>query len=256
MAQTRPICKFCGKPGSSDEHIIAQWIGRLLSEGAPPGAHFVFHHRSAHPEVGIPERVKTAKLPSYRTRAFCRPCNNGWMSELEVRVRPVLEPLILGKPRILSREDQALLSFWATKTLFGFQALEHESTEWARPEDYAELHELQAPLPRSQVWLGAGEPKGEIAWQRAHSYRLNEAAPEQIDGFGATLTIGHAVFYLAIGYTARPGLRLRYDAAMALKEIWPSTRDELHWPPTVTVPKNTPTGLTSLVVRNSVIVTR
>jgi hypothetical protein len=252
MAQTRPICKFCGNAGSSDEHIIAKWIGRLLSEGAPPGTHYVFHHRSANPEAGIPEHGKTAKLPAYRTRAFCEPCNNGWMSKLETRVQPVLEPLILGKPRTLSRDDQALLAFWATKTLLGFQTLEQESTEWARLEDYIELHELQAALPKTQVWLGAGERKEEVAWHRAHSYHRNGS--EQIDGFGATLTICHAVFYLTIGYAARPGLRLRYDAAFALKEIWPSARAELRWPPTVTLPKNTPNGLTALVVRNSVIV--
>jgi hypothetical protein len=252
MAQTRSICKFCGEAGSSNEHIIAKWIGRLLSEGAPPGTHYVFHHRSANPEAGIPEQDKTAKLPAYRTRAFCKPCNNGWMSELEKQVRPTLEPLILGKPHTLSRDDQAVLAFWATKTLLGFQTLEHESTKWARPEDYAELHALQAALPKSQVWLGAGEHKGEVAWHRAHSYHRNGTGSEQVDGFGATLTVGHAVFYLAIGYTAPPGLRLRNDAALALKQIWPSSRDELQWPPTLILPKNTSTGLTSLVVGNSV----
>ena len=254
MAQTRPTCKFCGTPGSSKEDIVAKWIGRLLSEGAPPGTHYVFHHRSTHPDIGIPDQAKTANLPAVLTRAFCEPCNNGWMSELETRVRPILEPLILGKPRTLSKEDQATLAFWATKTLLGFQAREDAGTTWARPEEYTELYALQAALPKSQVWLGASEHMGDVARHYAHDYRLNESERDQIDGFGAGLTIGHAVFYFAIGYTAPLGLRLRYDAALALKQIWPSTRDELHWPATLKLPKYKPRQLTGLVVRNSVIV--
>jgi hypothetical protein len=87
-----------------------------MSQPVMPGATYVFHHRSSHPEVGIPERDKMAKRPAYISRAFCRDCNGGWMSRLEERVQPVLEPLALGKPVILSLEDQEVLSFWATKT--------------------------------------------------------------------------------------------------------------------------------------------
>ena len=250
MTQEQRTCRFCGQPGSSEDHIIPKWIGRLLSEGAPPGTHYVFHHRSANPEAGVPEHGKTAKLPAYVTRAFCEPCNNGWMSDLETRVRPALEPLVLGESRTLSRDEQGLLAFWATKTLLGFQALEDESTEWARPDEYSELYKYKAALPNSQVWLGAGEHEGDVAWHRAHTYAIGS---EQIDGFGATLAVGHAVFYLAIGYAARPGVRLRYDAAFALKEIWPSARDELRWPPAVTLPKATPEGVAPLVQRHNVI---
>jgi hypothetical protein len=254
MAQTRPICKFCGASGSSKEDIIAKWIGRLLSEGAPPGTHYVFHQRFTHPDVGIPDQAKTANLPAVHTRAFCKGCNEGWMGKLEEHVKPILEPLILGKSATLSIDEQQLLAFWATKTLLGFQAREDMSTTWARPADYVELHKLQAPLPNSQVWLGASEHKGGVAQHYAHDYRLNESEDDQIDGFGAALTIGHAVFYFAIGYTAPLGLRLRYAAALALKQIWPSTRDGLHWPPTLKLPRYTPMELTSLVVLNSVIV--
>ena len=176
------------------------------------------------------------------------------MGKLEEHVKPILEPLILGKSATLSVDEQQLLAFWATKTLLGFQAREDMSTTWARPADYVELHDLQAPLPNSQVWLGASEHKGGVAQHYAHDYRLNESEDDQIDGFGAALTIGHAVFYFAIGYTAPLGLRLRYAAALALKQIWPSTRDGLHWPPTLKLPRYTPMELTSLVVLNSVIV--
>jgi hypothetical protein len=251
MAQTQSTCKFCGGEGLSDEHIFAKWIGRLLAEGAPPGAHYVFHHRSAHPEAGIAEHDKTAKLPAYRTRSFCRRCNNGWMSRLEQRVQPILEPLILGEPRTLSRSDQETLAFWATKTLLGFQSIDHPTTTWARPEDYAALYEAQAPLPNSQVWLGAND-HGDAGWQRAHQIRLHGNVSERVDGFGATLTVGHAVFYLLIGYAGRVGTRLRYEAAYALKEIWPTVRDELEWPPAVTLPRHPSTGVTELVVANSV----
>lgn len=249
MSQPR-TCLFCAVAGGSNEHIIAKWIGRLFSQGAPPGSTYVFRHHSAHPEVGIGPREKTAKQPAYKTRAFCKSCNNGWMSQLEERGRPILEPLALGRARTLSTADQEALAFWATKTLFGFQSIEHPSSKWARAEDYAALYRLQAPLPYSQVWIGATEPRG-VAWQRAHHFRFNEAS-QSIDGFGATLTIGHAVFYVLIGYAGRVGLRLRYEAAFALKEIWPGASAELEWPPVTRLPTLPDTGVTKLVVENGI----
>jgi hypothetical protein len=253
MAQTRSTCKFCGGEGLSDEHIFAKWTGRLLTKDVPPGARYVFRHRSAHPEAGIAEHDKTASMPAYRTRSFCARCNNGWMSRLEERVRPILEPLILGEPRTLSSSDQETLAFCATKTLLGFQSIDHPTTQWARPEDYAALYAAQAPLPYSRVWLGATDDGGG-GWQRAHEIRLRGNSSEHSDGFGATLSIGHAVFYLLIGYGGRVGTRLRYQAAFALKEIWPSAREELKWPPSITLPELPATGVTELVVRNSITV--
>lgn len=246
-------CLFCGGAGSSREHIIAQWIGRALDLPPVPGVDFVYLHRSENPEAGIPVREKQAERPAYFTRAFCRGCNGGWMARLEQRVRPVLEPLLLGRHRTLSNDDQRLLAMWAMKTILAFQSVEEPITTWARVEDYRTLYRSQAPLPNSQVWLGANF-HGEPSWYRAHSIRLRGSAAGDVDGFGATLTVGHTVFYLVVGYAAPVGMRLRHDAAVAMKEIWPRRQRDVTWPPPLALRNEQPQGLPEYLAHHSVLV--
>jgi hypothetical protein len=256
MTQTRRTCLFCGETAkTSDEHIIAKWIGRMFRERFGPDVKVGFRHQWEHPELGIPSRDKRARLPAFRTRAFCEGCNGGWMGRLEERVKPILEPLILGMPTTLSINEQQMLAFWATKTVLAFQSIEHELTAWARPEDYANVFRRQAPLACSQLWLGVTSPLPAVHY-RAHRYPvpMRGRNSEDIHGFGATLAVGHAVFYILVGYAGRVGMRLRYDAAFALKQIWPSTRSELEWPPRRGLSEDEIGDLPNYLVNNSVIV--
>jgi hypothetical protein len=216
------------------------------------GVSFMYRHGSANPEAGVPMRTKRAKRPAYFTRAFCRGCNGGWMSRVEQRVQPVLEPLLHGRPRTLSSDDQQVLALWATKTVLAFQSVEEPVTTWARPEDYVSVYRDQQPLSCSQVWIGANA-HGEPAWYRAHSMRLPGQPATALDGFGATLTVGHAVFYLLIGYAGRAGMRLRYDAAAAMREIWPGRQRDIAWPPPLVLREREPQGLAEYLARHSVL---
>jgi hypothetical protein len=113
-------------------------------------------------------------------------------------------------------------------------------TSWARPEDYTELYEAQAPRPNSKVWLG-GNPNKLTTWHHAHRYPvpLHGRDPQEVHGYGASL----ALFYVLVGYAGPVGLRLRDDAARALKEIWPVRRSTLKWPPTIAFPSDEPQAI-------------
>jgi hypothetical protein len=54
---------------------------------------------------------------SKRLKVVCRTCNNGWMSRMENRTRPILMRLIQGIPHRLSSFDQAILAAWTAKTI-------------------------------------------------------------------------------------------------------------------------------------------
>lgn len=247
-------CLFCGRLGSSREHIVPQWIGRAFDVPSIPDVDIVNCHRSENPAAGIGLREKRAKGPAYYTRAFCERCNNGWMSALEEKVRPLLEPLLHGEPRRLGPDDQELLALWATKTILAFQSIEEPSTTWARPGDCHELFTTQRPLANSQVWLGC-TVHGSPAWYRAHTIRLRGSAEDAVDGFGATLTVGHAVFYFVLGFAGAIGMRLRYEPASALREIWPGGQREVDWPPRLALMDEQPQALPEYLARHCVLAT-
>jgi len=74
-----------------------------------------------------------------------------------------------------------------------------------------------------------------------------------VHGFGATITFGNVVFYMLVGYAGPVGMRMRYDAAVALKEIWPSRRGELDWPASVSLSESEIMNLAKYAETNSVI---
>jgi hypothetical protein len=219
-----------------------------------PGITIQFAHESTEPD-GTPRRPKRAQTTAYFTRAFCRDnCNGGWMSRLEEAVKPILEPMLHGKPwTTLSVDDQRLLAFWATKTAFAFQTQEGASTMWARPEHFEALYAEQGPLPDSQVWLGARE-RGHAGWYRAHTLRLPGSDEHDVDGFGVVLTVGFAVFWVVVPFTPSVKLRLVSEAAMATKPIWPGLGRSVAWPPAQSIVPINLTELPQRFVRSSRLV--
>lgn len=251
MTQRRNICRFCGNAGASREHIFAAWIGRAMMPPSVPGREIVFAHRSENPAAGVGPSIKRAKGTAFFTRAFCRECNGGWMSQLEENVMPVLAPMVKGQQRALEVDHQRLLAFWSVKTALAFQTVESATTMFARDVDYQELFdERRAPM-RARVWTGS-TPSGDDAWYRSHSIRVPASPAGSRDGFGVTLIVGHAIFYVLIGDEHPVDVRLRGDAALALRELAPADRDrQLRWPPPAPLRVVHPGGLGEYVVQHA-----
>lgn len=110
-------CTFCGNPGGSLEHIIAQClIKRMQAQDFPVQLR---HFKDGE---GATERPPH-RLKNYATRSVCAKCNNDWMGSLDASLERTFGPLIeptwpkMGS-RILKealREHEALTR-WALKT--------------------------------------------------------------------------------------------------------------------------------------------
>jgi hypothetical protein len=46
-------------------------------------------------------------IHDWKVKCVCEPCNNGWMRELEEKVRPLITPLIQGKEHTLGARTTA-----------------------------------------------------------------------------------------------------------------------------------------------------
>jgi hypothetical protein len=89
--QDRDTCAFCGLPfgprGSArqktGEDALPKWLlGVMPGEGS-----LTYTRQAVH---GGPLRVWTNKELAIVARQVCKKCNNGWMSDLENRAKPVL----------------------------------------------------------------------------------------------------------------------------------------------------------------------
>jgi len=109
------FCIFCAAPASSKEDAWPLWLLRQIRTNVP---------------ARIDAERGTQPLRSWRVvgagltvRFVCAPCNNGWMSELENRVKPIVLRLLDNTGTNLTVEEQTTLAAWAVKNAMVFEAL-------------------------------------------------------------------------------------------------------------------------------------
>ncbi len=108
-------CVFCQGLEVSKEHFWPSWMGSMLSEGRN-GSH-IHKIQSAEGKAEF-RTVKLKKLPgditTKKIRAVCAKCNNGWMSTIEKRIKPLMLRILGNECFSLSTIDQELLAQWIT----------------------------------------------------------------------------------------------------------------------------------------------
>ncbi len=72
------------------------------------------------------------EIASLRNKKLCHDCNTKWMADLEGRARPLLTPMILGRPHTLNPDQQITAATWATKTVMVLETAMGDSSD---PED-------------------------------------------------------------------------------------------------------------------------
>ena len=114
------ICAFCGGGQVTAEHVWPDWLVRLF-----PSTSIRVERSGGH---ALSYTQKSIKLT---VRAVCEGCNSGWMSDIENLAKPVLLPMIHGRPVRLGGPEQRAVAIWTIKTAIAFsdrhQALDFET---------------------------------------------------------------------------------------------------------------------------------
>jgi hypothetical protein len=116
MARASRYCIFCGGSPTTREHIWADWIAKYIPK-------LMLKHSSASSIINEDRSVqKISKIwggdpRSRQLQIVCGPCNHRWMSSLQKAAKPILIPLITGKPIFLNPARQELLAAWAAMSV-------------------------------------------------------------------------------------------------------------------------------------------
>jgi hypothetical protein len=128
-------CFFCGLPWTevhkSFEHIWPEWLHGYakVAPGKITRSLGILHNADTQEFIERPMTTFTsnASLLNLRTREVCRPCNGGWMSQVQQAVKPLFLTLADAAQGItlaaLSRSDARKVAFWVQMT-----AITHELT--------------------------------------------------------------------------------------------------------------------------------
>lgn len=185
---------------------------------------------------------------------LCRECNSSWLGgrgHIEDRVARVLRPLIVSaQPVVLNGAAQALLAFWAVKTVFlvelalrqMYPGLRSAEGYLASDVEWAWLREREEPHWRSMVWLGCWDCERQVRVNYEPSVAgLPTRDGTSLAGHLATFSLGFVVFqvysvdFLAAEQHGAPVWNTKPPAPLdgSLARIWPQ-QDAVRpvsWPP-------------------------
>lgn len=217
------LCVACGKVQKlSNEHALPSWLGKVvasLGDSAASSNGKVGHKYEGRPTSGV-VREWSAYGTDIKAQVVCEPCNNGWLSELENSLIPILTPLIEGKSRTLPTLECRLLTRWFLKTVLMLElagdrtqrVVPHVLEEWLRKD-------IQ-PRSNFSLWVcTAREASGIATAGRIASTQLGSGTPH--DAWMFAMVLGHVIF-VAIGTSsgARPP-RLSVPMANVVSQVWP-----------------------------------
>jgi hypothetical protein len=144
---------------ASKEHVFSKWLLKELKYLDAPIALYRTLADGSSTQVRVPVRLDDFKL-----KRVCRPCNNGWMSELESVAKPLLLGLIKEGRALdsLNEDERQILAKWAGKTAIiesyavGAESpVDPELLRWMRPrQDNTPGRFCVAACPQSRLAIG------------------------------------------------------------------------------------------------------
>jgi hypothetical protein len=117
-------CLFCEGTPVSLEHVWPEWTAAVWVD-APSYTH---DYKSGDELI----RSWPALGPDVTAKVVDKNCNDGWMSTLETRAKPLLVPMARGESVRLDEAEQKILALWALKTVLMFKSLELRSPSFNR----------------------------------------------------------------------------------------------------------------------------
>lgn len=227
-------CIFCGGGKLTREHIWPQWSAPIFGGQRDP--HHYDYATFLDRDTGERSRTKSywrqGGAHHKRLPVVCGACNNGWMSEIEAGVRPILEPMALGATRVLSVRDQMTLVEWIVMKLM---VAEHNIVPAVvTPHGVREAFRQSRMIPAGlQIGLWRCGDKGwRTRWDRYAMTVAHEA--DEFDGGQNTqdVTFGFGEVLVNALYCRVEGVQFAPEAsAEHALQLWPPTGSSLDWPP-------------------------
>jgi hypothetical protein len=215
-------CLFCGDTDArrTREHVFPRWLLRdfdLAEDGVAP------LHMSSDFKLLSRRLHRLADLVEGRV---CETCNNGWMSDLEVEVQPILGPLIAGTAELdqLTRSERLTLARWTVKTAY----MLNWSANYPRKVPTTHLRALMraADLPEQVVVMACPyDGDSRFAWLQGPTWMLDlvsvcreEAGQISARSYKISINLGRVMLMTACWPDPDWAYRLLSDVH---RNVWP-----------------------------------
>jgi hypothetical protein len=140
----------CGNSADSDEDVLPVWAREHLdAKTGRKGWQTYDLMPAGHPTPRVNKRPGPVKGFAIKARkAVCSECNNGWMSDLQNRVKSILLPLIDGEASTLRPTERTLLAEWSAMTAI---MQEYAGSASVPVQRRKHLYEERQPPPNTTI---------------------------------------------------------------------------------------------------------
>lgn len=190
------------------------------------------------------QRARQGPVISRKVRNVCENCNNGWMSTVVTRAKPIVEKLALSHSVAVSNEELASLAGWIALTNVMLEYANPAGSRAIPPSDRKHLMQHLVPPNDWSIWLGHyvgenWEPFGNIhiPFRYAKSTNTTQQSsglPDKFELQVSTFSVRHLLSHV---FTSTAASRIeeyrRFVLGMRwnLTQIWPAAENGLQWPP-------------------------
>jgi hypothetical protein len=228
-------CVFCGVGKVSNEHVYPIWFRKLFAERSGGKARWVDTSRPDFQEPGL----KFVEKLDVKVKRVCEGCNNGWMSQLETKAKPILSPMIMGDnlPISLSGSDQKIVAAWAFKTTLMADFFTRRPI--FRQPLHADFFRDKTPPKNCAIWTGAyvsafGPMAPLLLFRPSIGMVQTLKGIPKVKALSATAVLYFWMFQVLV-YGGQPLPTSRLKRITAVDQIWPATDSETSWPRDMTV---------------------
>lgn len=222
-------CVFCGNSVRNKktnrqracEHVFPAWVldqfgvGRESIEFSPMEAARDDGHSL---QMTVQTPIRHFDLNNFLLGAVCSTCNNGWMSRLETRIKPILENLAADTSAKIG--EQKALAKWAIKTAYVL-------SRYLKPP----VGRIPEKHGQQLVGDGLGLPKGVVVFHRqAADWRIWFSLCMSFDIRGVDSDAVQSRYQNAYKFLIQIGY------AQFLVQYYPNSQIEIGYDPTICMP--------------------
>ncbi len=222
-------CMFCQEQASSREDIWPQWLTKRF----PSSDASCMEAERGGQKLGTWKR-KSPKL--LLARCVCGSCNYGWMSKLEVEMKPIVESILDKRLRVLDASSQAVISVWAIKTAMALEALYPKREYFYSKDERQNMRAISAIPMRTSIWIASCVNQPNI-FSEGKDLRTAPGGNEA-KAYVTTMAFGSLAIQVASIRVANlpQEVQATYDSQegpwdRTLLQVWPIIQCSQQWPP-------------------------
>lgn len=235
LNMTAKKCIFCQGGSMSKEHFWPDWMSSYFEKSSNSRyGRQIYTSEVKSPSILSEQKYQNGHLSTKKFRVVCKKCNNGWMSQLEEKVKPLLLRSMENKLITLSTQCLSILSRWLVmKVIVAEQA---ENGLQVTPEaDRKLFHESQQIPDYFRVYMARHNTADNIGY---HRYTCTLALSKDklsppLDGLNRNMqTVSFLIGPMFIFITAARVYDFNLESKLNFDQlccIYPNKSEEVSW---------------------------